>query len=65
MPKTLTVQEVAERLCVRSECVLRKIKEKELPASNIGTGKRPRYRVRVSALEKFLDERAVNGIEGG
>jgi len=61
--KTVTVKEAAERLGVRAEWVRKRIKQKELKASNIGSIARPMYRIRLAVLNAFLESRTVEGIE--
>ncbi|MCT4626986.1 helix-turn-helix domain-containing protein [Halodesulfovibrio sp.] len=61
---TLTVKDVAAVLGIQVEVVRRLIRRGELRASNIGTAAKPMYRIRQAALEKFLDEREVLGVEG-
>jgi len=55
----LTPREVARRLAVRDSTVLRWIATGELPASNFGTAKRPRFKVAPQSLENFIAARAV------
>lgn len=62
-PKTMDVKQVAEGLQVRPERVRQFIKSKELKAVNIGSKARPRYRIRISDYEAFIDARSVTGIE--
>lgn len=61
---TLSVEEVSQQLGMGKEFVRKLIRTGELKASNVGTPKKPVYRVRQAALEKFLDEREVIGTEG-
>ena len=61
---TLSVEEVSQQLGIGKEFVRKLIRRGELKASNVGTDKKPMYRVRQSALEKFLDDNAVMGTEG-
>lgn len=61
---TLSVKDVAKALGVRVEVVRKLIRKGDLKASNIGSSAKPLYRIRQSALEGFLDERLVTGIEG-
>lgn len=61
---TLKVKDVAAALGIRVEVVRRLIRRGELRASNIGTAAKPMYRIRQSALDNFLDEREVLGVEG-
>jgi len=55
----LTVAEVAVGMRVSNMTVYRLIKSGELPAVRVGKG----YRIRESALERFLEDRSVR-VEG-
>jgi excisionase family DNA binding protein len=57
-----TVEEVAARLAVHPETVRKWIKNRELPATNLGG--RAGYRISRSALERFLRERQDNPARG-
>lgn len=61
---TLTVEQVSQQLGISKEMVRKLIRKGELKASNIGSPAKRVYRVRQTALENFLDERQVTGIEG-
>jgi excisionase family DNA binding protein len=51
--------EIAERLNCEPAHVLNLIHAKALPAINIGTGKRPEYRVDPAAFEAFIVARST------
>lgn len=53
----LPTSEVAERLGCSHDTALRRIRDGELPAINISTGVRPRFRVTDVDLEAFLEAR--------
>lgn len=55
----LRVAVVAERLSCTPAHVLELIRQKKLPAVNIGLGRKPDYRVDQKQLERFLAERAA------
>lgn len=58
----LSPSEAGERAGVTDETVLAWIKQSGgLRALNIGTGKRPAYRIKPEWLEAFLARRTVNG----
>ncbi|TIH12760.1 DNA-binding protein [Marinifilum sp. JC120] len=63
--QTLTVKAVAEKLNARPDWVRRLIHSKELKACNIGSSKRPLYRVRKADLDTFIESRTVEGVEEG
>ena len=52
--RCLTVQEVAEWLCIDRRSVTKLIEEKKLPAANIATGTNKSYRVSIESLARFL-----------
>ncbi|MDI7247279.1 MAG: helix-turn-helix domain-containing protein [Bacillota bacterium] len=52
------VEDVARILKMHRRSVYRLIEEQGLPAANLGTGRRPRYRVRKEDFEAWLSERA-------
>ncbi len=56
----LTVKEVAEDLRVHPRTVLRWIKD-GLPALNIGSARRPDWRIEPAALRTFLEQRREGG----
>ena len=57
---TVTPPTAARILLVSPESVIHLIETGQLRGSNIGQGtKRPRYRIRVDAIEDFLAEREV------
>ena len=59
-PRTwLTPPEIAKELRCRTSKPLRWIEDGELPAVNVSSGTRPRYRVRREDLDAFLQRRAV------
>lgn len=58
--KLLTVDEIAARLEVNSERVRRWIKEGQLAAANVGTEKKPEYRIAPADIQAFLARRRVN-----
>lgn len=55
----LTVEQVAERLNVGPFAVRRRIRAGELPAVNIGTKERPRWRVDEATLNQWLKDRGL------
>lgn len=55
--RLLTVAEVAGTMRVSNMTVYRMIKSGELPAIRVGKN----YRIRESDLDKYLDERQVEG----
>lgn len=57
--KYLTPPEVAKLLRVRCKKVLAWIRSGELTASNVSNGFQPRYRIKESELEAFMQGRAV------
>lgn len=59
MSAWLTIPQVAERLQLNEQHVRRLIRRGELKASNIGGDRRPSYRVEETAVEEFLEARAV------
>lgn len=59
-PKHRSTQAAAELLDVSDETVRRMILDGRLPASNIGTDERPRYRIPDHALQRFLRSRRVS-----
>ncbi len=54
-------REVAERLGLSVDHVLGLIRSGVLRASNVGVGRRPRWRVALVDLMAFLDQRANGG----
>ncbi|NAE18283.1 helix-turn-helix domain-containing protein [Enterococcus hirae] len=57
----LTVPQVSEQLQIPVQSLRRMIRRRELPAVNVSTGAgRPTYRVRQSALDAYLTERATS-----
>lgn len=54
----ISTDDLASRLSVNSETVRRWI-GRGCPAANVGSGKRPVYRVRVSEVQGWLDARGV------
>lgn len=63
--KVLTVKQVAAELETTPNWVRKMIRAGEIKASNVGTEKRPRYRVRRTVLSSFIESRTVVGIEEG
>ena len=63
MPEMLTVKEAAEKLKTSPEYVRGKIHSNEIKATNVGTEKRPRYRVSIKVVDKFIEDRTVIGIQ--
>ena len=53
----LTVTEVAGRMRVSDKTVRRLVWSGQLPYIPLGTGKRPRIRIRQSAIERFMASR--------
>lgn len=59
LPRTYTTDEVAEILRVDRHRVRRMVRRGELVAVNIGTPRKPEYRVTAKALDRFLRFRAT------
>jgi excisionase family DNA binding protein len=57
MRPLLTVADVAELLAIPQHTVRQIIRHRDLPAVNVGTPRRPIYRVEPAALEAFLEQR--------
>lgn len=55
----LTIPQVAERLQLNEQHIRKLIRRGELRASNIGGAHRPSYRIEETAVEEFLQARAV------
>lgn len=55
----LTVADVAEHLSVDEWSVRRLIRQRQLAAVNVSTGRRPAYRIDPVALQEFLASRQV------
>jgi excisionase family DNA binding protein len=53
-PDVLTVREVAARLQCCAETVKKLIRAGDLPARDIGTAKRPEYRVPIVLFDRWL-----------
>lgn len=53
---------VAEQLDCSVQHVINLIKRGHLPAKNIGTARRPEYRIAPESLEAFLDARTVEPV---
>ena len=56
----LTTAEVRTILKVSNKTLLKYIHTGQLKSSNIGTGSRPRYRIRRDDLGTFLEERTAS-----
>jgi excisionase family DNA binding protein len=61
MENYLTVLEVAAIARVDKQTVYRWIWAGDLPRIPIGTGKKPRLRIRQSAVERFMTSREKGG----
>lgn len=57
----LTVREAADVMRVDKQTVYRLVWAGELPRIDIGTGKRPRYRTRRSAIDRWMKSREKGG----
>ena len=53
------VSEAARLLSVSPRQVLRLIESRDLEASDIGNGSRPRWRVKHTEIVRYLDERST------
>ncbi len=61
----LTPEDAAKRLKVTAEQIRSLIRKRQLPAINVGTGKkRPLYRITAAALEEFLSSRCQFASQG-
>lgn len=56
-PRLLTVADVAEHLNVPATRARKLIRRRELASINIGSPRRPEWRVRPSDIEKYLQAR--------
>lgn len=56
MIKLLTVAQVAEAMAVSRQHVLNLVRRGALPAINVGTKDRPKFRIKASDLERGLEE---------
>jgi excisionase family DNA binding protein len=62
--RPLTVNEVADYLKVSKLTILFAISSKQLPAANISAGtKRPRWRIRLSDVDAFLNSKRSERVE--
>lgn len=61
---TLSVEEASKQLGLSKKVVRKLIRKGEIRASNVGTSCKPLYRIRQAALDKFLDDNDVIGMEG-
>jgi excisionase family DNA binding protein len=55
MLKFFTVREVAEMLAISRQHVLNLVRRGALPAINVGTKERPKFRIKASDLERGLE----------
>lgn len=55
-PTALTVNQVASRLAVHPQAVVKLIKAGKLPAANLGHGRYARYRVDPAAVDRLLSQ---------
>lgn len=58
-----TPSELAEKVKCQVEHIYSRIKSGDLPAINIGSDKRPTYRVTEEDWQAFLDKRRVHRVE--
>lgn len=61
----LTLDTVSEQLGCSYHTVLTLIRNGDLAAIDIGSGRRPRYRVSAAALADFVGRRSVSGADVG
>ncbi len=55
----MTLPEIAREIRIRQATVAGWIRSGALPAYDVSTGRRPRYRIRRADLDAFLERRAV------
>jgi len=55
MPKMLTVTEAAEILRLEPSTLIKWARAGKFPLVNVSPGERPRYRVSMEALQRFID----------
>ena len=58
-PSYLTTEEVAGILRLERRTVQLKIRDKQIRAINVGSDKKPSYRIEQTELDRFIAERAA------